>query len=195
MNENKTYISILRGINVSGKKIIKMDDLRSLYSELGFEDVVSYIQSGNVIFRAANQSPDILAAKIRKSIADKYSFDVPVIVMDNDELNSILEHNPLTNEFESDKLHITILDREPSPESITALNGTEFTTDRIICLSKAVYLYCPNGYGNTKFNNNFIEKKLKVSATTRNLSTLNELIRLAQNKEHTTIIPFAYLIN
>lgn len=178
-----TYIAILRGINVSGKKLIKMDSLREMLSGLGFEDVTTYIQSGNVVFRSNPSTSRELEALISKAINGKFSFEVPVIVLDCNELNSIVEQNPLLKEYpgEMDKLHITILADEPDTKPLGLLNQTDYTPEKFIIKNKAVYLYCPNGYGNTKLNNNFFEKKLKVTATTRNLKTLTELINICKN--------------
>lgn len=171
------FLSILRGINV-GNKQIKMADLKKLYEELGFENVKTFIQSGNVVFESKTSAK--LAQKIEQKIADAYMFDVPVIIITEKELLKIIDNNPFLKQknIEQDKLHVTYLAEEPSKENIQKTEEYNYEPDRFYISGKAVYVYCPNGYGNTKINNTFFENKLKVSATTRNWKTTNALINL-----------------
>ncbi|MFN8241391.1 MAG: DUF1697 domain-containing protein [Bacteroidales bacterium] len=175
------YISILRGINVSGQKIIKMNDLKSLYELLGFSDVETYIQSGNVIFSASGHSTNDTAELIMKSIEDKYGFQVPVIVMTQEYLEKIIRNNPLIKDKSLDQsfMHITFLAGKPANPKASDFEERLLPAELIHITPEAVYLYCPAGYGQTKLNNTFIEKKLGTGATTRNLKTANELLRLA----------------
>lgn len=181
-----TYISILRGINVSGRRIIKMDDLKKLFADLGFSDIRTYIQSGNVIFRAKKSDPEKLSQRIADAIAKKYSFAVPVIVKESEELKQIVADNTFANDTSKDPsfLHITFLSGIPSDENYLKIQKKSYSPDEFILLGNAVYLYCPGGYGNTKLNNTFLEKGLKITATTRNWKTTNELIRLAENTKN-----------
>lgn len=179
----ETYISILRGINVSGHKQIKMADLKQLYAGLGFFNIQTYIQSGNVIFQSAKAYPHELELKIANQINQEYSFDVPVIVMETSVLQDIIFSNPFVADPEKDEsfLHITFLLSDPHPDKIVKLNEIKFPGEEFILIKKAVYLFCPKGYGNTKLNNGFFENKLNVTATTRNLRTSNELLNIAMN--------------
>lgn len=175
------YISILRGINVSGHKLIKMDALKSMYENLGFSNVASYVQSGNLVFTEKNTDPNILEQKISDQIKKDFGFDVPVIILTADKLKQIIDNNPFLNDSDKDEsfLHITFLSSVPN-------NNNEFETiedkaqngEEIVLSGDVVYLYCPNGYGNTKLSNNFLETKLKVKATTRNWKTTNELYKI-----------------
>ncbi len=180
----KTYISILRGINVSGKRMIKMSDLQTLYESLGFKNIHTYIQSGNVVFQFKKSKTAELATKISKLINDKYNFEVPVLVIETDELRLILENNPFVNTRKEDstKLHVTFLANEPDKTEISKISGN-FSPDEYVISGKTIYLFCPNGYGNTKLNNNFFESKLKLTATTRNRKTCNELLKIAESIE------------
>jgi len=176
-----TYISILRGINVSGQKLIKMDALKSMYTNLHFENVKTYVQSGNVIFRAKNNDPKILERSISSQIKADWGFEVPVIVLDAVSLKTIIEDNPLAKDSLKDAsfLHITFLSDPPAKFDKESILAKRQPNEEIVFTSKAIYLYCPNGYGKTKLNNNFLESKLKVTATTRNWKTTNELLKLA----------------
>lgn len=172
------FLSILRGINVSGQKQIKMADLKNLYEELGLKNVKTYIQSGNVVFESKTAAK--LSQKIEQKIKDHYSFDVPVIIRTKEELQKAIEHNPFLKQknIEVDKLHITFLSEQPSKENIKATEAFDYSPDQFHISEKEVYIHCPNGYGNTKINNTFFEKKLKVGATTRNWKTSNELLKM-----------------
>jgi len=181
-----TYISILRGINVSGQKLIRMEDLRKLYEGLGFTDVTTFIQSGNVIFNTVHAvSENSLSEKIEKAIEEKYSFFVPVIIRTADEIQAILLSNPFLDEEDIDreKLHVTFLDEVPNPALSADIKANNPSPDRFVIKGRDVYLYCPGGYGNTKLSNTFFEKKLKVHATTRNWKTVGKLAELADQSK------------
>lgn len=177
----KTYVSILRGINVSGKNLIKMDALKKTYESLGFIDVKNYVQSGNIIFSADETETGLLEEKLSSAIKKDFGFEVPVIVMSKADLEKIIEENPFVRDSEKDPgaLYVTFLadsladfDREGIEEKIQGDEEIHFG-------SRAVYLYCPHGYGKTKLNNTFLERKLKQKATTRNWKTTNKLLELA----------------
>ncbi|MDX5151158.1 MAG: DUF1697 domain-containing protein [Acidiferrobacterales bacterium] len=171
------YVSILRGINVSGQKKIKMDDLTVLYESLGFENVRTYIQSGNVVFDAAGKNSEKIAGDIEQAIQRRYGFEVPVQLRTRAEMGTIVKANPFLKEEGIDigKLHVTFLERAPGKSSVQKFNPGSLGPDRYVIQRAEVYLYCPGGYGKTRMSNNFIEKQLGVRATTRNWKTVNVL--------------------
>jgi uncharacterized protein (DUF1697 family) len=177
-----TYISILRGINVSGYKTIKMDALKNMYEGMGFKNVQTYIQSGNVIFQHSETEIKKLEKKIAKKISEQFSFEVPVIVRTLEELNQIVNTNPFINDPAKDEahLHVTFLSALPEKNHIEKILEVKYNTDDIAILDKAIYLHCPNGYGNSKLTNTFLEGKLKVVATTRNWKTTKQLLSMAE---------------
>lgn len=176
-----TYISILRGINVSGRNMIKMDALRDMYTALGFTDVKTYIQSGNVIFRSKKTNAAALGQQIAAALTQTFSVDVPVLVLDEPVLQSVIRKNPFLKDKSKDPayLHVTFLSAAPDKTLFTKLEEGNYGEDDIALVDNAVYLYCPGGYGNTKLTNKFLETKLKVVATTRNWKTTNELLKMA----------------
>ncbi|MEO7209443.1 MAG: DUF1697 domain-containing protein [Chitinophagaceae bacterium] len=178
----KTYISILRGINVSGQKLIKMDALREMFSGLGLHNVQTYIQSGNVLFKSKQTDEEKLARKIEKEISKKFGLEVPVMVKEINELKEIIHKNPFLKDASKDisLIHVTFLSAIPAGENFDKIKSIQSQQDEFQLGGKSIYLYCPNGYGNTKLNNNFFESKLKATATTRNWRTLNELIKMAE---------------
>lgn len=176
------YISILRGINVSGNRMIKMDELRKMYESLKFKNVKTYIQSGNVLFENMKMKPADLEKQISKQILKQFGFEVPVLVKDAEEFKTVLKNNPFVNVRKEDitKLHVTFLADEPNQTNVEKIKTGNYGADEFIISGKTVYLFCPNGYGNTKLNNTFFESKLKTSATTRNWKTINELAKMAE---------------
>lgn len=176
-----TYISILRGINVSGHNIIKMDQLKKMMFRLGFENVQTYIQSGNIIYQTRKTVTTKLSEAIKNSIQKEFGFDVPVQTLTLDELDTIIQHNPYAKQdLDTTFFHITFLTAIPDVDKIALLKAVDSKHDSFEIWQQTMYLYCPNGYGNTKLTNTFIESKLKISATTRNWKTSNELLNLAK---------------
>lgn len=177
-----TYISILRGINVSGHKMIKMEALRQMFEGLGFKNVQTYIQSGNVIFQHKTTETQKLENKISKKVIEQFYFEIPVIVIVIEEFKEIVKNNPFIRDQSKDAayLHVTFLSALPEKNNIEKIVEGKYNADELSILDKAIYLYCPNGYGNSKLTNRFLENKLKVLATTRNWKTTNELLRMAE---------------
>lgn len=176
-----TYIAILRGINVSGTKPIKMEELRLTFQKLGFENITTYIQSGNVVFTSAETATLQLAAKIAESIKTDFGFEVPVMVLSCEELKAIIGNNPLNDGTKDTAfLHVTFLAENPAAFNHSDIAAKKQGNEEIIISGKVVYLYCPHGYGKTKLTNTFLESKLKVTATTRNWKTCGELLRISE---------------
>jgi uncharacterized protein (DUF1697 family) len=180
----QTYVSMVRGINVGGKKV-KMDDLKELYRSLDFNDVISYIQSGNVVFRTKNTKTSVLIDIIEDTIDKELDLDVKVLIRTKKELKNIINGNPFRNE-DIKYLYVTFLSDIPSKKLIKDLNNNfDFNknnkSDKFCISEKEIYLYLPNGYGRTKLSNNFFEKKLGISATTRNWRSVNKLFDIAES--------------
>ena len=174
-----TYISILRGINVGGNRVIKMDALRRLYEDLGYINVRTYIQSGNVIFQSNQSDPKEMEMGISNKIKEVFSFDVPVIVKTKDELAGIFRNNSFTQTHtnEIDKLHVTLFSIQPKLSDDMNLN-ISLGNDKFAFGDSVMYLFCPDGYSKTKLSNQYLEQKLKVTATTRNWKTITELLKI-----------------
>ncbi|PAJ72744.1 hypothetical protein CJF42_19520 [Pseudoalteromonas sp. NBT06-2] len=176
------YISILRGINVSGQKKIVMKELKSLYESLGFENVVTYIQSGNVIFDSVIENVENIQRTIADAIKTKYDFEVPVDVRTSNQFKQVLACLPFDEvnlEADGTKMLVTFLTQQPQNDAFDSLMEYVNEPEKLVLGDKCIYLHCPNGYGKTKLSNVFIEKKLNVLATTRNLKSVNKLCELA----------------
>ena len=177
----ETYIALLRGINVSGHKIIKMDELRKSFGALGLGDVETYVQSGNVVFKAPKQSSEMLSKKMREKIARDFGFSVSVIIRSSEEVRGAIKNNPFLKQrgIDSSKLHVTFLSKAPEKDSLKALEALTARPDQFRYSGREVYLYCPDGYGRTKLSNNALERVLAVTATTRNWNTVNKLYEMS----------------
>lgn len=176
-----TYISLLRGINVSGQKKIKMEALRAAFEKLGFQNVTTYVQSGNVVFAGNETEIKTLEQKISDQIEREFGFTVSVIVLTRNELVNTINRNPFAGDpgKEPSFQHVTFLASEPVAFNRISIEEKRQGQEEILFSDRTIYLYCPHGYGRTKLNNNFLESRLKMPATTRNWKTVNELLRIA----------------
>lgn len=180
----QTYITILRGINVSGQKMINMEALKTLMKDLGFQNIKTYIQSGNLIFEHEKVDLYELAKQIEEQILQQYGFQVTVIIRTPGDFEHIINNNPflITRKEDTNKLHVTFLSSEPKEEYLAKITRPENIPDEFVISGDHVFVFCPNGYGNSKISNTFFENKLKVTATTRNWKTVMKLAEMARDK-------------
>jgi uncharacterized protein (DUF1697 family) len=173
------YVTFLRGINVGGKNMIKMELLREMFSSLGFENVKSYINSGNVIFETVETDNKLLSDRIAEAITETFSFKINVMTRTIAEIENLVENNPFAGQFENEKdLHVFFLEEELPDEKrdllLAQANENEmfaFQPRTIFCLLRISILDSIVGKG-------FIDKKLKVSATARNWRTVNKILEI-----------------
>jgi uncharacterized protein (DUF1697 family) len=174
------YVAMLRGVNVAGSKRVAMGALKELFEALGAQDVQTYVQSGNVVFKSGSKSPAKLEKTIEDRIGDELGLSVRVVVRSKHELRRIVAKNPfLAAKKDPATLHVTFLADKPSAARVRDIDTGAGGPDEFRIEGQEVYLHCPNGYGRTKLNNAFFEKKLGVAATTRNWKTVTTLARLA----------------
>ncbi|UWX54627.1 DUF1697 domain-containing protein [Maribacter litopenaei] len=174
------YVAFLRGINVSGQRKVPMAELRSLLSSNGFSEVKTYIQSGNVVFEEADVSAKELKLSLEEIVKAHFGFDVPVLVKSVKDLNKIVNQNPFTNQedLESNRIYFIMLFGKPKQERVDSFRLEEYPNEEWELVDDCLYLCCKNGYGNAKLNNNLVERKLKLEATTRNHRTLMKLLEM-----------------
>jgi len=177
------YISLLRGINVSGQKKILMADLKALYESLSFNNVITYIQSGNIIFEYPSEDKAEIKSKIEKALETKYNFQVPVEVLTDLDFKNILNDCPFKN-IDLDKdgrnILVTFLSAKPFADKPAEARKLMADSERMEFHDQVIYLHCPNGYGRSKISTTFLEKKLGVVATTRNWKTVLKLFELTK---------------
>jgi len=176
-----TYLALLRGINVGGKNKLPMKDLAGMFVKAGCGEVRTYIQSGNVIFRAeprvAAQIPGLVAAQI----ADRFGYKTPVMLRTTAELGVVILNNPfLKAGIAEDTLHVLFLADLPSARSIENLDPGRSPPDAFVARGKEVYLHCPQGVGNSKLTNAYFDSKLTTTCTGRNWRTVTSLLKLME---------------
>ena len=166
------YIALLRGINIGRSKRIKMADLVKTLDSLGFKNIKTYLQSGNVIFEYDSSDISEIEGSIERKISETFSFSVDVIIRTKDELESTVKDNPFISEhdIELDKLHVTFLSDIPDQKAILNMDINKAENEKFEIIGREVYLYCPNA---------MFEKKLNTTATTRNWKTTNKLLELS----------------
>ena len=174
----KTYIALIRGINVGGHKKVPMAMLRNLLSNAGFEDVKTYIQSGNVVFKSSVKNSNTIAIIIQKEIESQFGFLVPVIIKTKEELQEIFNSCVFSEEKKS-KSYFILLNKIPNANLVKEVETITFENEEFSIVNNCLYFYSSVGYGRTKFNMNNFEKKLNVKATSRNYNTINKLLALA----------------
>jgi len=176
-----TYISMLRGINVSGQKKIRMADLKSVYEDLGFQNIQTYVQSGNVIFDSPESHIKRLTKQLETQIEKTFGFSVPVLMRTADDFMRIIEEHPFKYE-EAIRVLVTFLYDHPQVSKLEELSHYKDKVDRFVIGQQEIFLFCPGGYGKTMLSNTFFEKKLDVVATTRNWKSVNALYELANKR-------------
>ena len=179
----KTYIALLRGINVSGQKIIKMELLRKMVENLKFENVKTYIQSGNILFQSSISSVSEIEKIIKDGIHDAFNFDVHVKVLTPKELNQSLEMNSFLkdNSLDLKQHYFAFLDQIPLAENWEILENMDLGGEKLELNQNVLFVHYGNGAGKSKVSNNLIENKLKVKSTMRNLNTVRKLVEMTKD--------------
>jgi uncharacterized protein (DUF1697 family) len=162
---------------------MRMTDLKRAGEELGFGNVSTYLQSGNVIFDCRRAEAGQLATHIEDKLSEAFGFAINVIIRTQQELERIIETNPLLGSADvaRDKLYVTFLADVPDKTVVSKLDVTPGADEKFAIVGKEVFFYCPNGYARTKLNNAAFEKKLKTIATTRNWKTINKLLAVSNS--------------
>lgn len=182
MSINKTlstYVVLLRAVNVSGKNILKMADLRQELVDAGFQHVRTYIQSGNILLASADTA-DSVQQQVQQLILDKFSLTVHTFVVDAPLIEKALASIPIKGELAPNSLFITLLDKTPKKTLVDALQGTDHGTETFALVDNILYFYLPDGAAKAKMSNNYFEKKLQVVGTGRNLNTYQKLLELTR---------------
>ncbi len=174
----KRQIVLLRGVTPTGKNRVPMAQLRQALIDNGFENVQTWIQSGNVVLDA-ELSAKKLAEKIKGIIKEEIGADLKIIVKTPAEIKKVLKKNPFGKGFDISRVFFTLFNDVPDPELVEALEKQDFGEDKFVITPHAVYLFVPGSFAKTKLNNNFLERKLKIDATTRNFNTLSKIIALS----------------
>jgi uncharacterized protein (DUF1697 family) len=175
-----TFVALMRGINVGGKNMLPMKDLVTLFLDAGCAEARTYIQSGNVIFRASLAVANRLPGRIQKSVADRFGLRIPVVTRTADELRRVTVTNPFLEErVDPATLHVAFLSDSPTAARVAALDADRSLTDRFAVRGREIYLHTPNGLARTKLTNLYFDSKLSTTCTVRNWNTVLKLLELA----------------
>jgi uncharacterized protein (DUF1697 family) len=174
------YVALLRGINVAGHRKVPMASLRDAVEGLGYGDISTYLQSGNVVLTAVRAKPAAIETAIAEQIEGWFGFDVGVLVRTARELTTIVQRNPfLAERADPATLHVVFCSVPPPARAWAGLDGDRFFPDRFTPIGREIFLHCPNGYGRTKLTNARFERALGTPVTTRNWKTVTNLAALA----------------
>ena len=173
------YLALLRGINVGGNTMVKMETLRSVFSSIGFENVRSYINSGNVAFETKKTGDAKLTKLISDAIETEFGKKIAVMVRSADEIEDIIENNPFDGQFENDKdLHVFFLANELTTEQKDLLASVVSDNERIEPRGRTLYCLLKISTVDSFVGKGFIDKKLKIPATARNWRTVKKLAEM-----------------
>ena len=180
------YLALLRGINVSGKNIIKMEDLRKRMEAAGYAAVKTFIQSGNITFIANEKSKLIAGKELELFLKQEYGYDITVFVITQKDLENAIDNNPFVEgrvEEESGykKIYITFLSGEPTAENMEKLRQAPIGQDEIAITGSVLYFRLFSKASDSKLSNSLIESKLKLRATTRNWNTTLKLLGMMES--------------
>jgi uncharacterized protein (DUF1697 family) len=174
------YVALLRSVNIGGYGRMAMNDLRGTFGSLGYDDVVTYIQSGNVLFSTSSRSEDAIVEAIENRIAHDFGDSPAVLLRTVTDLRRIGSKSPFAKKgADPARHHVTFLDEAPSKAALQALQLPPSGKDELVVDGREVYVNTPNGYAGTKYTGTFIERRLGVVSTTRNWNTVTKLCELA----------------
>lgn len=178
-------VSMLRGVNVGGHNMIKMDALRALYESLKLRDPQTYVQSGNVVFRTDERDLVLLARRIENGIERRFHFRPDVIVRTTSELRDVIARNPFATRrgIEPAKLLVTFLASDPTAEGREKVLKIKTDPEEMSVDGREVYIYYPNGMGRSKLSWIAIANALKTSGTGRNWNSVSKLLEIAERLE------------
>ena len=179
-----THLALLRGINVSGHNMIKMETLKTTLEAIGFENVQTYIQSGNVFVDTVEESPAKVGFLIKQEIFKTFGCDVPIVVIGRQDLETCFTNNPFLEDVNVDvkKLYVAFVSKELRSDNINDLKTSQFKPDEAHINSTRIFIKYAVGAGTTRLDQKYIEKKLNLTATIRNWNTVTQLLKVYEEK-------------
>lgn len=176
------YIALLRGINVSGHRMIKMSELREMLQSVGTESVQTYIQSGNVVFESTEQ-PEPLRQRIERQILEVFGFEVPVVLRTVEQMAHIAEACPFPVDTlaEGERLFVSFIADTPASAAIDGLSLTKGNgIDEFRVVQNEIYILYRQSVHQSSLSNAYFERKLGVAATSRNWRTVTKLVEMGK---------------
>jgi len=181
-NADPTYVALLRGVNVGGKNRLPMLDLTAMFTRAGCEAVETYIQSGNVVFKAESVLVARIPSLIASAVEERFGHRVPVVVRTVEELRDVVKGNPfLSTGVDAKRLHVAFLTDVPESDGVAQLDPDHSLPDAFQVRGREIFLYCPNGLARTKLTNHYFDSKLATTSTIRNWRTVLTLLEMADS--------------
>ena len=168
------YVALLRGVNVGGKNKVPMSELRNLFESLGYSEVSTFIQSGNILFTSGVPAT---STRLETAISDQFRISISVVLRTPQRLKTVVDRNPF-NQVDSSKLHIGFMTEEPSAATVRMLDTRRFQPEEFAVRGSELYLHLPNGMGRAKLPA-YLDRQLKVPTTIRTWNTVVKLLELA----------------
>jgi uncharacterized protein (DUF1697 family) len=171
------YAALLRAVNVGGRKV-PMQDLKALFEDEGHEEVVTYIQSGNVVFDGKGTAA-ALAKSLSAAIEKTFGLKTPVVLRTKRQLEQVIETNPYAgSEVEGHRLYVVFLGDAPTAKAVKTLDPDRSPPEEFTVVGKEIYILAPNGIGSSKLTIDWFERRLGTVGTNRNWNTVNKLLSL-----------------
>jgi uncharacterized protein (DUF1697 family) len=171
------HVALLRAVNVGGKNRLPMKELAAIFSDAGAVDVQTYIQSGNVVFRATSDLAERLPSMVTAAILKRFEFEVPVVTRSAEEFRGVASGNPfLADGVDTTKLHVAFLTDRPDATRADTLDPGPSSSDEFEMRGYEVYLRCPDGMGRTRLTTAYLDKTLATTSTIRNWRTVSKLV-------------------
>jgi uncharacterized protein (DUF1697 family) len=179
-----THLALLRGINVSGHNMIKMEALKTALENIGFQNVVTYIQSGNVFVDTNEENAPAVGFKIKQEIFKVFGHEVPIVVVGKSDLETCFRNNPFLKEKDVDikKLYVAFVSMQLRSDCINDLKMSQVKPDEAHIDENRIYIKYAVGAGKTRLDQKYIEKKLNVISTIRNWNTVTQLLKMYEER-------------
>jgi len=179
MRASSKHVALLRGINVGGKNMLPMKELAAMFGKAGCGDVVTYIQSGNVVFRASDKVVTGLGGRIAKQVEAQFGIRVPVVLRSAAEIDAVIRRNPFLKTGASEEmLHVCFLADQPGKDLVAGVDAGRSSPDVFDVVGRDIYLQLVNGMARTKLTNAYFDSKLKTVSTMRNWRTVLKLAEI-----------------
>jgi uncharacterized protein (DUF1697 family) len=175
----KTYIVLLRGVMPTGKNKVPMAQLREVLTRAGFENVRTYIQSGNALVDTDLSAKDV-ETHVHDLIRQHIGADLVVIVRTATQLKKTLDENPFKSGHDISRVFFVLFEESPSAKKVEELLAYDYLPEKLVITRKAAYMYIPGTYGRGTLSGGFLEKKLGSPATMRNYNTISKLIEMSK---------------
>lgn len=173
------YAALFRGINVGGHNKIKMDELRKMFESLGFENVKSYIASGNIAFDTKKTKDSSLTRKLEEAVTKKFSLEIDIVIRTTAEIESAIKQNPFEKEHTDDtKLFLVFLKELLPKEKADLLLSNNNEKEKFHVNGRDIFALSKKGFINSILAKKYIDNKLKTPSTARNWRTVNKIAEL-----------------